>query len=43
MFMTATYLNYEALRAAFPTLEIECHIQKPVIKDLAGRISAEIE
>ena len=34
-FMTATYQNYEALRAAFPTIEIECFIQKPVeIKDL---------
>ena len=21
--------NYEALRAAFPTIEIECYIQKP--------------
>jgi DNA-binding NtrC family response regulator len=29
-FMTATYLNYEKLRAAFPTIEIECYIQKPV-------------
>jgi hypothetical protein len=29
-FMTATYQNYEALRAAFPTIEIECYIQKPV-------------
>jgi CheY-like chemotaxis protein len=24
-FMTATYQNYEALRAAFPTIEIECY------------------
>jgi CheY-like chemotaxis protein len=29
-FMTATYQNYEALRKTFPTLEIECHVQKPV-------------
>ena len=29
-FMTASYRNYEALRAAFPTIEIECYIQKPV-------------
>jgi response regulator RpfG family c-di-GMP phosphodiesterase len=29
-FMTATYPNYEELRAAFPTIEIECYIQKPV-------------
>jgi DNA-binding response OmpR family regulator len=43
-FMTATYLNYEALRAAFPTVEVECYIQKPVeIKDLVRRINAELE
>jgi hypothetical protein len=37
-FMTATYQNYEALRAAFPTTEIECYIQKPVeIKDLGEK------
>jgi hypothetical protein len=31
--MTATYQNYEG-REAFPTVEIECYIQKPVeIKD----------
>ena len=39
-FMTASYQNYEALRAAFPTIEIECYIQKPVeIKDLVKRIN----
>jgi DNA-binding response OmpR family regulator len=43
-FMTATYQNYEALRAAFPTIEIECYIQKPVeTKDLIRRINAELE
>ena len=43
-FMTATYQNYEALKAAFPTIEIECYIQKPVeIKDLVRRINAELE
>jgi two-component system, OmpR family, response regulator ChvI len=43
-FMTATYQNYEALRAAFPTIEIECYIQKPVeIKDLVRRINAELD
>jgi DNA-binding response OmpR family regulator len=43
-FMTATYQNYEALRAAFPTTEIECYIQKPVeTKDLVRRISVELE
>ena len=42
--MTATYENYEALREAFPTLEIECHIQKPVgIEDLIRKINAELE
>ena len=42
-FMTATYQDYEALRAAFPTIEVECYIQKPVeIKDLIRRISAEL-
>jgi two-component system, OmpR family, response regulator ChvI len=43
-FMTATYQNYEALRAAFPTIEVECYIQKPVeTKDLIRRINAELE
>ena len=43
-FMTATYQNYEALRAAFPTTEIECYIQKPVeIKDLVRRMHAELQ
>jgi two-component system response regulator VanR len=43
-FMTATYQDYEALRAAFPTVEVECYIQKPVeIKDLVRRIDAELE
>jgi DNA-binding response OmpR family regulator len=42
-FMTATYQNYEALRAAFPTIEIECYIQKPAeIKGLVRRINAEL-
>ena len=43
-FMTATYQNYEALRAAFPTIEIECYIQKPVETiDLIRRINAELK
>jgi response regulator RpfG family c-di-GMP phosphodiesterase len=43
-FMTATYTNYEALRSAFPTIEIECYIQKPVeTKGLIRRINAELE
>jgi two-component system, OmpR family, response regulator ChvI len=43
-FMTATYQNYEALRAAFPTIEVECYIQKPIeTKDLVRKINAELE
>jgi DNA-binding response OmpR family regulator len=43
-FMTATYQNYEALREAFPGLEVECIIQKPAkIKDLIKRINEELE
>ncbi|HEU4824032.1 MAG TPA: response regulator [Nitrososphaeraceae archaeon] len=42
-FMTATYQNYEALREAFPGLEVECIIQKPAeIKDLIKRINEEL-
>jgi hypothetical protein len=42
--MTATYQNYEALSAAFPIIEIECYIQKPVeIKDLIRRINSELQ
>ena len=40
-FMTATY---QGLRAAFPTIELECYIQKPVAnKDLIRRVTAELE
>jgi CheY-like chemotaxis protein len=43
-FITATYMNYEALRDAFPTIEIECYIQKPVkTEDLIRKINAELE
>ena len=43
-FMTATCQNYEGLRAAFPTIELECYIQKPVAnKDLIRRVTAELE
>jgi hypothetical protein len=42
--MTATYTNYEALRVAFPKIEIECYIQQPVeTKELTKRINAEQE
>jgi response regulator RpfG family c-di-GMP phosphodiesterase len=43
-FLSATYQNYEELREAFPTIEIECYIQKPIeIKDLVRRLNAELE
>jgi response regulator RpfG family c-di-GMP phosphodiesterase len=42
-FMTATYQNYEGLSVAFPTIEIECYIQKPVEnKDSIRRVTAEL-
>jgi hypothetical protein len=41
--MTATYMNYEDARRIFPSLEIECYIQKPVeISDLVGNVNAEL-
>jgi DNA-binding response OmpR family regulator len=43
-FMSATYVNYEHARQTFPSLEMECFIQKPVeIKDLIRRINAELK
>jgi two-component system, OmpR family, response regulator ChvI len=43
-FLSATYVNYQAAREAFPSLEMECFIQKPIqIKDLISRINAELE
>jgi DNA-binding response OmpR family regulator len=43
-FLTATYLNYEDARKTFPSLEIECFIQKPIeINDLVSRVNAELE
>jgi response regulator RpfG family c-di-GMP phosphodiesterase len=43
-FLTATYMNYEDARKTFPSLEIECFIQKPVeIKDLVRKVNAELE
>jgi hypothetical protein len=42
--MSATYVNYEHARQTFPSLEMECFIQKPVeIKDLIRRINAELK
>jgi hypothetical protein len=38
------YQNYEALRAAFPTIEMECYIQKPIeIKELGKKDKAELK
>ena len=43
-FLTATYMNYEDARKTFPSLEIECFIQKPIeIKDLVRSVNAELE
>jgi two-component system, OmpR family, response regulator ChvI len=43
-FLSATYQNYEELREAFPTTEIECYIQKPIeIKDLVRRLNSELK
>jgi two-component system response regulator VanR len=43
-FMTATYMDHEGLRAAFPTIEIGCYIQKPVaINELIRRIKTELK
>jgi CheY-like chemotaxis protein len=43
-FMTATYQNYEALREAFPSIDVECYIQKPVeTADLIRRINSEFQ
>jgi hypothetical protein len=37
-------MNYEALRDAFPTIEIECYIQKPVeTKELISKINTELK
>jgi DNA-binding response OmpR family regulator len=43
-FITAYDVNYQALRKVFPTLGLECFIQKPIeISELVGRIKAEVE
>ena len=42
-FITAAYVNYEAVREMFPFLDLECFIQKPVeIADLIARVKAEL-
>ena len=43
-FITAYDVNYQALRKVFPTLGLECFIQKPIeISELVRRIKAEVE
>ena len=43
-FITAYEVNYEALREVFPTLGLECFIQKPIeVSQLVRKISAELE
>jgi two-component system, OmpR family, response regulator ChvI len=42
-FITAAYVNYEAVREVFPFLELECFLQKTVeLADLIGRVKAEL-
>ena len=43
-FITAYEVNYEALRKVFPTLGLECFIQKPIeLTKLVRKINAELE
>jgi two-component system, OmpR family, response regulator ChvI len=43
-FITAYEINYEALRKVFPTLGMECFIQKPIeVSQLVRKINAELE
>jgi CheY-like chemotaxis protein len=43
-FITAYEVNYEALREVFPTLGLECFIQKPIeLSQLVRRINAELD
>jgi two-component system, OmpR family, response regulator ChvI len=43
-FISAYEINYDALRERFPSLEMECHIKKPIrIDDLVMRINEELE
>ena len=43
-FITAYEVNYEALRKVFPTLGLECFIQKPIeLTQLVRKINAELE
>ena len=43
-FITAYEINYEALRKVFPTLGLECFIQKPIeVSQLVRKINAELE
>jgi two-component system, OmpR family, response regulator ChvI len=43
-FITAYEVNYEALRKVFPTLGLECFVQKPIeVSQLVRKINAELE
>ena len=43
-FITAYEVNYEAMRKVFPTLGLECFIQKPIeLTQLVRKINAELE
>ena len=43
-FITAYEVNYEAMRKVFPTLGLECFIQKPIeLSQLVRKINAELE
>ena len=43
-FITAYEVNYEAMREVFPTLGLECFIQKPIeLSQLVRKINAELE
>jgi DNA-binding NtrC family response regulator len=43
-FITAYEVNYEALRKVFPTLGLECFIQKPIeVSQLVRKINAELK
>lgn len=43
-FISAYEINYDVLRERFPSLEMECHIKKPIqLDDLVMRINEELE
>ena len=43
-YITAYEINYEKIREEFPSLQVDCFIQKPIkIQDLVRRINAELK